>query len=135
MRTIKFRGMLTSGEWVYGGYVQTKDEAHCILSGEIKHYDYHDGKTINALRFNAVKYKTVGEFTGLKDKNGKEIYEGDITCRRWENGSRENGQIIYENGSFLWQEIDRGRFVHPIGINTLHSEVVGNIYANPELLK
>ena len=75
------------------------------------------------------------QYTGLKDKHSKEIYEGDITCRHWDDGSWQNGQIIYENGSFLWQEINRDRFLHLIGINTLHSEVIGNIYENKELLK
>lgn len=77
---------------------------------------------------------TLLQYTGLKDKNGKEIYEGNITCRHWGDGSWQNGQIIYEEGCFRWQEINKDRFIHPIGINTLHSEVIGNIYENKELL-
>jgi len=80
------------------------------------------------------------QYTGLHDKNGKEIYEGDITCRHWDNGTWQNGVIIYDEASFLWKEIGgdekhRLGFLHPIGINTKHSEVIGNIYENPELLK
>jgi len=79
------------------------------------------------------------QYTGLHDKNGKEIYEGDITCRHWDDGTWQNGKIIYDEASFLWQEIggdERHRlgFIHPIGINTKHSEVIGNIWENKELL-
>jgi uncharacterized phage protein (TIGR01671 family) len=68
MREIKFRGKSKdSGKFVYGDYTRL------ILGGNIHRYIKPlDDKIIE------VEYNTIGEYTGLKDKNGKEIYEGDI---------------------------------------------------------
>jgi hypothetical protein len=62
---------------------------------------------------------TLEQFTGLLDKNGKEIYEGDIT---------ENGIIEFRVGAFRVGS-------HPLEENSLDLGVIGNIHENPELLK
>jgi len=127
MREIKFRGMLESGEWIYGGYVKVKDGAHCILSGECNHYRA-GGKTKNILSFNAVKFKTVGEYTGLKDKNGKEIYEGDIAI----DSMKCLHEIVFAGGCWIAKREHGGDML--CSTNDF-VEVIGNIYENPELLK
>jgi len=156
MREIKFRGMLRNGEWVYGGYVKIKEGAHCILSGECDHLEA-DGQTKNVLRFNAVKYKTVGEYTGLKDKNCTPIFEGDIVKTTvgkhlWRylvttdsNFGGNNLYLITRYRNFrhidVGDEIEWGDFFVNECRDTLteynankNLEVIGNIYENPELL-
>lgn len=74
---------------------------------------------------------TIGQYTGLKDKNGKEIYEGDIL--QWkEGGEYYSGYwVVYDHAEFkLWN----GRY-HKTIIDSTWYEVIGDIYKNPELLE
>lgn len=67
--------------------------------------------------------------TGLKDKNGVEIFEGDIG---WDDHQEVHGQVIFENGAFKyeWENISEDLFEVTDDI-----EIVGNIYENSELLE
>jgi hypothetical protein len=74
------------------------------------------------------KYKIVMQYTGLKDKNGKEIYEGDILqCK---NGV---GEVYFADGEYLVEYKEHMmRIFEVCGIQG--PEVIGNIYENPELV-
>ena len=122
MRTIKFRGKrLDNGEWIYGSYVP-----HYNFFGTIK--DEMVDENGNLFE---VAPSTVGQYTGLKDKNGKEIYEDDILL----DESGAYAVVCYSMGSFcvdFGEEFDLQYFtdrIHEI------CYVAGNIHDNPELLK
>lgn len=90
---------------------------------------------INPLEFISSKYVELMQYTGLKDKNGAEIYEGDIA-----NISIDDG-LIYVNEALATIEFDRGCFEckELDGVTYCLSEVqeiqvIGNVFENPELL-
>ena len=154
MREILFRGKRTdNGEWVYGDLIQNVD---CLKIREQE-------KSIKKIaKSYEVDLETVGQFTGLLDKNGKKIFEGDII--RYAELYEYNCYIesldnfeAYDNVDFgdIWtvDEVVYGIKIgypafdlnrHDFEVNGLSElnesgnyfyEVIGNIYDNPELLE
>lgn len=125
MREIIFRGKTKDGKWVYGDLVTMQNI--CIAN------TWHE-----VIR---VKDETVGQYTGLKDKNGNMIFEGDIVkINGWWNaagpaGYNENQTVVKFNDEFCGfnpmcdYDCDCGVY-HPAD----ECEVIGNIHDNPELL-
>lgn len=151
MREIKFRGKRLYDEnkdWKYGFYYLFKDntgkEFHNILNDEEQVAVNQYGSTVPV--FTNVDKNTLGQYTGLHDKNGKEIYEGDIVLyedweRCWEGGGNDSfinkGIIEYIEDNCCFNVTEKETITNEDvfyeGNETL--EVIGNIYDNPELLK
>lgn len=131
MRTIKFRAKTTNGEWVYGHY-STGGFIHTDGTETVRHL-------IHADMLYDVAPDTVGQFTGLVDKNGREIYEGDIitsdeykhTCHYVRYMESEAMFVAMIIGSSL----DEYCGIRQSWIDKFSKKVIGNIHDNPELLK
>lgn len=126
MRTIKFRAKNLDGEWVYGFY--TEEERQTINGFEKKYFIVNDG-------YDYVKPETVGQFTGLYDKDGKEIYEGDILQLKYSDGSYHSSSVYYAQQKGYWAvDVSINERIILGYIDRTRLVVIGNIYDNPELL-
>ena len=118
MRTIKFRGKrIDNGEWIEGDLIQSKNGVVQILPIESDIFFNNE----------VVDPETVGQFTGLLDKNGKEIFEGDII---------EEGVVYFDNfylGFFIKGDFVEGE--HEPLFDIPLPKIIGNIFDNPETLK
>lgn len=136
-RDIEFRGM-HSNKWLYGYLVKSVDDNKYYI-------------TVSTDQFYQVKKETIGQYTGLKDKNGKKIFEGDIirldddyrksisSCdaKTEEELVRKDCLVGFKDGSFMFC---RNRYVIDdfdsyLWISNKYCEVIGNIYENKELLE
>ena len=129
MREILFRGKKkTDGEWCTG---------NLFIDDKVDEYEILIGYTNYRVCWTVIP-ETVGQYTGLTDKNGKKIFEGDIL----RTGTRM-GYILFEKGCFRfrWKNFDKYRddFFKTCIITEYGSfrelEVIGNIHDNPELLE
>ena len=122
MRQIKFRGKrLDNDEWVYGDLIHIDDSDIGIVTD----YDHWQGCRVDP--------ETVGQFTGLLDKNQKPIYEGDIVMQRGYSGV-EAMVVRFEQGAFIvgWHGGSSTQ-TRPMLIQK-RCEVIGNVIDPPDLL-
>lgn len=137
VRDILFRGKSKEKNlWVYGNlYIKSNGDAEILRYCNEGNFEYHSYEVVR---------NTVGQFTGLTDRNGKMIFEGDIVTgiaysQEWVGniiwikeiasfGLYHGHDVAWENSSILKRVAK--------GINDEFSaEIIGNIYDNPELLK
>ena len=128
MREILFRGKTERGEWVKG--VPFFGEYRCYIIEDLFICDEYE--CVGADN-DLVIPETVGQYTGLTDKNGKKIFEGDIIkADNWLHQNMKIYTIVFENSGFYAKHKDEDcwNFDHLENI-----EIIGNIHDNPELLK
>lgn len=126
MREIKFRGRGAprGKQWFYGD-LDTHTSGFCILDNDTLH---------------TVISETVGQFTGLNDSTGKEIYEGDILRYlppwRWVDTKRI-GVVVFQDYGFRVKNEYVTDSLFNIAVNSDGApfEVIGNVHDNPELLE
>lgn len=144
MREILFRGKTSENRWVEGTYFKHDTVKVCFSSDDPKprHLIIQDGfcgwgfePPIHCVD---VAPNTVGQYTGLTDKNGKKIFEGDILST--ENGTFENtgmGHILLYKGMwtcFYGQDAIGRDCFDTLCMVCNSREIIGNIHDNPELL-
>ena len=135
MREILFRGKrIDNGEWVCG--VPTKDSHdETVIVESVFECDEYLCRGANCLYADP---ETVGQYTGLTDKNGTRIFEGDIVAGAvfWQ-ASPKNGVVAFKDGSFglIWYRGEVEQFNAFTSMCNIVYEVIGNVHDNPELLK
>lgn len=130
-RQIIFRGRTAQGNWAYGD-LEYRRISHVALI-----HEYEEGTRAAYRQQVQVENKTIGQFTGLQDAYGKDIYEGDIV--KTTMPPIETFEIGYEDShigafSLCTKEGFAGIFGRD-GYEPFYVEVIGNVHDNPELLK
>lgn len=131
MRTIRFRGKRDGdGGWTYGQPVPVtkRDATCCFIVSDIR------GGSVQGF---PVDPETVGQFTGMQDVNGKDIYEGDIVRYRWTDDRYRR------NPRYMTREVVWDAFYGRWGLKDClgcvfrpnRLEVLGNVFDNPELMR
>lgn len=154
MREIKFRGYdLEDKRWRYGAYIKHIDVTPCMFTCEEEAEIFYKEHTKHLIAFDgfsdwwmprgidvctSIDPESIGQFTGLIDRNKKEIFEGDLIkftslipvdeklCKL----EAKIGKVVFEECAFWLNFKEESMFLWVEGIEY---EVVGNIYEDPEL--
>ena len=151
MREIIFRGKrLDNGEWAYGSLI---DGIYGAVPVIVSMPSVDDDFKLD-FEYYHVDPATVGQYTGLQDKNGKRIFEGDILlfgvkkllvwwndeAFQWQAKEKKEFPIVTFEGAIqkncvIWDNIDLGWIAAEFAcVGKMTTEVIGNIHDNPELI-
>lgn len=121
-----YRTKYKNGDWVYG-----------LLTDAENYAGFSEMTNTNGISGIEVDKNTVGQYTGLTDKNGKQIFEGDVVAYCWYEAEPMNFRINFECGEFLVVPVKKREDVWAIRISGQgeNLEIIGNIHDNPELLE
>jgi uncharacterized phage protein (TIGR01671 family) len=154
MRTIKFRGKASRKDkdiWLYGDLIKIGDSYHIIGKDDMREDGHHITQDSDIPTW--VNEETIGQFTGLFDKNGSEIYEGDILRKPaktqwviknfvgyeifWHDNDCADGHVGWQMNRHHYQGFLCGTtdFVRCLPKYCNQMEIIGNIHDNPELMK
>ncbi|MBR0360399.1 MAG: hypothetical protein IIX21_04735 [Clostridia bacterium] len=139
MREILFRGKRKdNGKWVEGYYARKG-----VDKDTFKHFICVMTFNVNGNTYSSMFYltdievipETVGQYTGMTDKNGTKIFEGDVVMKRTYH-KKKPCEVVFGVGCFHcgWGGGSSTKD-HPYLLNDKQIEVIGNIHDNPELLK
>jgi hypothetical protein len=123
MRQVKFRGLLQSGVFIYGSYVTDEKDYHAILRE-------HPDDSLQMLNTPVIP-ESVGQLTGLQDKNGVDICEGDVI----DYGQGRFAEIVYWKGRFTMKGLNFSDGTPSCIVDFYTYPVVGNIHQHSELLE
>jgi uncharacterized phage protein (TIGR01671 family) len=139
MREIEFRGKRKdTGGWVYGNYIYYKENCsekrHMIAEYVLRdkdYFDYHVNRYVHP--------ETVGQYTGLRDKAGQKIFEGDLVRNFSSVGDPVISPVVWADGAF-WLRLNNSKkedWLSLVGVTfrDYELEVIGNIHDNGELLE
>lgn len=133
MRKILFRGKRQdNGEWVEGFFAQSGEMTYILIDNDF---------AVGYVKMKEVVPETVGEYTGLTDKNGKKIFEGDIVQYQPEyEPASLRSFVVYFADKYNYPAFDLAEHNYEAnGLQCAHEEggceVIGTIYDNPELLE
>lgn len=136
MREILFRGKrVDNGEWIYWDrYGRITD-----INGEPTKTEIDIPTLLPYPTYIAdlpiINDETVGDYTGLTDKNGKKIFEGDIVSSNKRKTWIGRGKVWFGNGAFWCGEREWAKLLRMVCLEDEQAVVIGNVHDNPELLE
>jgi len=129
VRDIKFRGFgIENKSWIIGSVVKRENHFSWIFP--------HNQETLSFLNLSQVKTETVGEYTGLKDKNDVEVYEGDVIAVSDQSKNYQIQEVVFKDGMFCGYGDKKSCPYTSLDVLTraYKIEVIGNKFQNIDLM-